>query len=481
MGKESKMSPDTDRVFFAAGHGLYSFHVDSGVFNRSLYYNLLLQPSLVAPDHFFLQDGHIIDHLNSGDAGNTWIEIALKNGWLIPYLRDGRKSFAEALDVYVKGGLKGCDQESPMVAEHLDSLKIPRKCEWNSRENSVRFRRQFQALLDGLPDQLPQYARCYGGKYEAFLKRSGEWRYSDVKRAREIADDHECLPVSFLVDAAGERLFPEATEKFGDIGKLLAAIGKDTPDARQRYEDTKLFFVMACEYYNGSLADSLLVCGNTPGCGEEQVVANSLGNDRGKRDDATESTAEEVETAISLPLTKDLMRTPGQTFESIRKTKEAQKYFEALAAYKSVPCDSGGGQLIESLESYSRAIVLEVGQGVRLAPWEACLRRYVPKVRNAVVEVSRHVPEVLPWLAAADVAIRGLGHQEYSSLYGIGALLVTQLPDAVLAILPEPRRTREEFDVRAQKNRPGVGIGPDVTWPAPQSVDPTRMTEDGKK
>ena len=64
----------SNSVLFTAGHGFYQFAVQRTTVDRSLYYNLLLQPSLAIPDHYFLQ--------------GTWLKNALAASttpWQIVY------------------------------------------------------------------------------------------------------------------------------------------------------------------------------------------------------------------------------------------------------------------------------------------------------------------------------------------------------------------------------------------------------------
>lgn len=44
------MATDSPATLLTAAHGFYQFAVPQDVFDRSLYYNLLLQPTIAIPD-----------------------------------------------------------------------------------------------------------------------------------------------------------------------------------------------------------------------------------------------------------------------------------------------------------------------------------------------------------------------------------------------------------------------------------------------
>ena len=48
------MATDSPATLLTAAHGFYQFAVPQDVFDRSLYYNLLLQPTIAIPDHYLL-------------------------------------------------------------------------------------------------------------------------------------------------------------------------------------------------------------------------------------------------------------------------------------------------------------------------------------------------------------------------------------------------------------------------------------------
>jgi len=357
------MNPE-EMVFFTAGHGFYQFHIDRKTYQRSLYYNLLLQPHLAAPDHFFLQGRFVVEHLAERKGRDTWLEIALRNGFLVPFFREGHTSFSRILRTYRSTNLKGFTSSAEDIAERLDGT-FDSKLKWDSHDNSVRFRKKFESFLQAPPPKLLDHVHVDFLDYIGFLERSKRRYLIDIALARERANDHDSLPISLLLQATTDRLFGAGVKNLFGVDELLAEMYR-RQFSNEGIRDIRILFTLACEYYNRTLAESLLAAANSPRwCG--YLAALDLAGAQGTAEkEADESIAhsENIKEVITLPVLRVLRKTSGDVLLTIRRRPAAKRYFESLVAWKRDPSDPNCDCLIDAIIRYAEVIRYEVGSKV---------------------------------------------------------------------------------------------------------------------
>jgi len=444
------MSQD-ERVFFTAGHGLYNFHIDSYTFDRNLYYNLLLQPALVAPEHFFLQGHYIIEHLGGRRSKDTWLEIALRKKFVIPFFRSNVDTFGEALVHYRETGLKGFTPEADQAADYLDTVITPevRKERWNSTGNSMRFRKKFEAIFRGPPPIMPEHGEVYCADYYAkFWADSEEWRNQDIKTAKKRAKKAGALPISVLLQATADRLFGEKKVDVRDVRHLIEKMA-DQESLKKLVPDVKIFYLLACEYYNRTLADSLLAASNTPRW-SPYISALDFNTSSNKHSAESNPRGKQFpKTTISLPAIKVLQKCSGDVLASIRETDAFDRYCEALLAWKRDGLETQCERLTAELLVYANVIRKKVGEAVgHKATSENFEPRFLPKL-SGIVDFLDKVPDfVLVGLCCTDAPA-----VVKTASFGIFCLKkVIARPSAA-----------ETVEVTADSDYPGVHIWPDVT------------------
>ena len=127
-----------DSALFTAGHGFYQFAVSRDAFDRSLYYNLLLQPSLAIPDHYFLQGNWIGAHLEDYPGRDSWLETGLRNGFVTPFFRRENSSLSDLLAVMEGSDRRGFSDHASLIAERVDRTPFQART-WSSSANSLTF------------------------------------------------------------------------------------------------------------------------------------------------------------------------------------------------------------------------------------------------------------------------------------------------------------------------------------------------------
>jgi hypothetical protein len=86
--------------------------LEQGDFERSFYYNLLLQPPLAMIDTAFFIVDHVEHHLaRRREFGQSWLEAAVECGALIPVFRRGT-NFTENLSALKRDNFTGLSDQS---------------------------------------------------------------------------------------------------------------------------------------------------------------------------------------------------------------------------------------------------------------------------------------------------------------------------------------------------------------------------------
>lgn len=170
-------------ALFAAGHGFYQFALSRQAFERSLYYNLLLQPALAIPDHYFLQGEWLGDHLDDYPGRDSWIESGLRNGFIAPHFRREASGLADLLALMEGSDRRGFGSRARDIAERLD--RVPFKAaHWSSAANSAGFGVALKSYLSA--DEPPMMELSIDpDDFASFWLRSREWVGGELDIAAE--------------------------------------------------------------------------------------------------------------------------------------------------------------------------------------------------------------------------------------------------------------------------------------------------------
>ena len=362
-----QMSP-SDSALFTAGHGFYQFAISRELFDRSLYYNLLLQPALVIPDHYFLQGEWLGRHLADYPARDSWLENGLRSGFVLPYFRRESSTLSDLLTSMEGSDRRGFGSTARKIAERIDRTPF-RAGLWSSAANSASFGR---ALRDHLGAGEPPVLQMpvEPSDFVTFWQRSREWLDGELALASERSATvlgSEGVLLSQLIQVSGERLLGPGCGRINDIDELLVRVRAEVGSAAER--DLRAYYTCVCELYNRSLADTILAAPNSPRW-DQFTAAMDLWRDgmfdAGDQTDAAPGPADvEFDVPIRLPWPHHLRSVSGDVLLEIRGSQASDRYFESLAHWRKAPHDTVlQDELAEALHRYSRVIMKKVGQDV---------------------------------------------------------------------------------------------------------------------
>ncbi|MFF0468142.1 hypothetical protein ACFYPX_12045 [Micromonospora zamorensis] len=449
----------SDSVLFSAGHGFYQFAVSRSAFDRSLYYNLLLQPALAVPDHYFLQGRWLGEHLDGYPSRDSWIESGLRNGFVVPCFRRESSSLSTLLGLMEKTDRRGFSERATDIAERLDRTPFQSRY-WASATNSRSFGIAFMRYMTA--DDPPILdLRVDPDDFIGFWSRSRVWIDQEIANGLERSSDKigsDGLLLSQLIQVSGERVLGADCGRISSVEELLKRVRTEVGTIAER--DLRAFYTCACELYNRSLADTITTAPGSPHW-NYFIAAMDLWRDEILHDEAgpggvSRPAAEEMDVVIRLPRVSHLRRVSGDVLLAIRRSSACERYFESLAHWRLAPHRHAlRGELVEALHNYSAEIRRQVGKDVGFLG----LR---PQFISSATDVSS-VIEKLPGLVQGFLAVGATAATtaatggQVSPLVPIGLFSLFCLQ--TVAKYHSPSQSIEA----GISNRAGVRIYPDVT------------------
>jgi hypothetical protein len=384
-----------DSALFAAGHGFYQFAISRSSFDRSLYYNLLLQPSLAIPDHYFLQGRWLGDHLAQYSSRDSWIEIGLRNGFVTPYFRREGSSLSELLAFMEGSDRRGFSAEAQRIAERIDRTPFTAS-HWSSVDNSALFGAALTSYLNA--EQAPMLETGLDpDDFAGFWNRSREWIGQELAITSERSSTllgSEGILLSQLIQVSGERLLGDDSGRIESVSELLLRVKTQVGATAER--DLRVYYTCACELYNRSLANTILTAGNSPRW-EPFVAAmdlwrNNLLSGEADAGGVVGHPDELIDVSIRLPRPAHLRLVSGDVLLTIRRSPACERYFEALSHWRRAPTDQIlRDELVNSLRRYSGEITKHVGKEVGVLGFRP---HFISKVSD-VSEIVEKVPGVV--------------------------------------------------------------------------------------
>lgn len=358
---------DLPHSSFPAGHGFYQFAVPRRVFERSLYYALLLSPGLAIPDHYFLQGSWMGAHLSCYPARDSWVETGLREGIVVPYYRMESTTLSNLLDYMEKADRRGFGRNAHAIAERLGRTPS-RPRHWSSSTNSASFGQAFSHYLKAdAPPMLE--TRVDPDDYLGFWRRSREWIDDELERAFERSTDllgSDGLLLSQMIQVSGERLLGNDCGRIESVDDLLARAKSQVGPEAER--DLRVYYLTACEIYNRSLADTMLVSANSPRwtryVAAMDLWRQDLLTDAAEGNDGA-MTDIDLNEVIKLPRPAHLRRVSGDVLGTIRRSKACERYFESFEHWRKSPnSEVLQADMVEALRKYSTEIGKQVGKEV---------------------------------------------------------------------------------------------------------------------
>jgi hypothetical protein len=207
MLDNSELTPN----FFAPGVMSHHVSLERGDFERSFYYNLLLQPPVSILDTAFFIVKEMEEQYNA-PVGVTWLEAALEVGALIPIFRDGH-SFREVVAKLKSDHFTGLAPNAENIARVLDSHGVKEFRRFPSRSvfhmgRSLGDRLQHLFLQREAP-VLSRFPDRTMLEINDFWDRTVSWRHEWIETAISARDYQEHgLRLSDLYLIAAKTLDP---------------------------------------------------------------------------------------------------------------------------------------------------------------------------------------------------------------------------------------------------------------------------------
>lgn len=396
-----------DSVLFTAGHGFYHFAISQARFDRSLYYNLLLQPKLAIPDHYFLQGKWMGAHIEQYPARDSWLEIGLRNGFIVPYFRQEGKTLPAILDDMLKVDRRGFDKNARQLAERLSRTpSTPRY--WSSHANSKLFGEGLSHYMKSTePPMMDMGAGLDPDDFCGFWERSRAWISDELAQGYERSTkllSTEGMLLSQMIQITGERVLGPECGKIRNITDLLTRTRLSR--GSQAHSDVRSYYTLMCELYNRSLSDTLFTARNSPKW-RYYVAALDMWREQLALGNLATSSAHlgnvfDLDIVIKLPKLAHLRRVSGDVLLSIRQSPACERFFESLVSWKTQPTSATlCGELVDALARYSEIIVDQVGGSVGLMG----LRPQFVSRASDILELVDRTPQFFQGL----IAVAGAG------------------------------------------------------------------------
>lgn len=452
----------SEPTLFTAGHGFYQFAISRNAFDRSLYYNLLLQPSLAIPDHYFLQGERLGAHLDDYGSRDSWVESGLRNGFVVPYFRREQSNLSDLLTFMEDSDRRGFGHRAREIAERIDRTPFQAR-HWSSAANSASFGTALKHYL-GAGEPPMMELSIDPDDFVGFWARSREWVDYELEVAAERSSTllgSDGILLSQLIQVSGERLLGPECGRIGNIDELLSRVNAALGTTAER--DVRVYYTSLCELYNRSLADTILTAPNSPRW-EQYVAAMDLWREdvltaQGDASGVAE-TSSEIDVVIRMPRPQHLRSVSGDVLLAIRKSQACERYFESLSYWRATPQDENlRDELVNSLSRYSQEIIKQVGKDVGVLGLRPQFISKASDVSQAIEKVPGVVHGFLAVGTAAGTAGAAAGSASpllptaLFSLFCLRAVAKYYAPSQEVEISMAPRR--------------GVRVRPDITISRP--------------
>ena len=444
-------------TLFTAGHGFYQFAVSRSAFDRSLYLNLLLQPKLAIPDHYLLHGRWLGQHLALYPSRDSWLEVGLRNDFITPFFRFADTSLEDALVRMQKGDRRGFDPSALEIAKRLDRTPFSSE-HWSSPQNSANFANISNQYLAGPTAPVALELEVDPDDYLGFWARSRAWMPDELRIARERSSEElgdDGLLLSKMIQVSGERLLGSKCGRIDSVEALIHQVRDAVGDSAAG--DLEVYYTIAAELYNRSLADILRLAPNSPRW-KPYLAALDLWHedliDAAKRQSADRDPSIDMEIRLTRP--EHLHHVSGDVLKSIRAAPTAERYFESLSAWRANPQETTiREEMVATLKRYSQTIRSMVGK-------EVGMLGLTPRFISNATDVSR-VLEKAPGVVQGFLAVGGTAATAGAAAGAASPVLPGALFSLfVLQTVAKTRLPTKKVDVSITPQS-GLRVFPDVT------------------
>lgn len=243
-------------------------------FEEMLYHSLLLEPGIVIPDIFFFNSPGISAHVLGDSPGpQTFLELGLKEGYVIPALRQDVTNFRDVLKYLRKQDIRGMlpDRDTERIAYRLQANQREGLSDmiWPSAMSSSYEDLLVNALQD--PMNPPGFGQSVGVS-DSYWSITERFRRDAINEARELEYARNAglsnaygVRRAEIIEAVGRRLnVLSSGEKVIDSDEVLqryeARLGSRESE---EYKATCAFFEWLDELYHLNQSNRMSVRGGT--------------------------------------------------------------------------------------------------------------------------------------------------------------------------------------------------------------------------
>jgi hypothetical protein len=258
-------------VLFSPSVPAHHVALKPGDLDTGLYYGLLLEPALGFLDSSFFMIPTFEHHVKAARQlgyGESWLEMGLKKGAIIPLVREEVSSFDRMLDVLLRDKYVGVSEKQRDFANLLRS-KVAQTRLWPAPEQygfgselakrvSEVFLSQVAPLAKGLPSAVALEAM-------GVWAETREWREAWIPRAIEnrkrLSGPGHGLRLMDVIQVAGRDILGDDTANILSVDGLFKVARKAfAKDKRKQALLQKLLVLLDHEWLNN-------FCGGMTKCG----------------------------------------------------------------------------------------------------------------------------------------------------------------------------------------------------------------------
>lgn len=377
MNIEKTLSPN----FFAPGVMSHHVSLEPGDFERSFYYNLLLQPPVSILDTAFFIVKEMEEQYRA-PVGFTWLQAAVKAGAIIPIFREGN-SFQEVVSKLKSDNFVGLTPDAQNIASGLDAHGIKEVRRFPSR-SVFHMGRSLGEQLQGLflQREAPVLSRLPDRALyliSEFWDRTASWRRRWIETAvsaRDYARDGLRLSELYLI--AARTLDPEGGSKITN-GQDVLAVARRALDDPMLVQDVRALLILMDLVWQQNFRTGMRKSGVAMGLClprwhpllsyfDLDIMPPTGVSAIDQDSDFEPADALDVELTIELPTLSALKKTDGNVFTTIWENGAA--YRKALHSWRQMPTRNNYRFLANEIGQYSEIIRRAVQSGTPLQKFD---------------------------------------------------------------------------------------------------------------
>jgi hypothetical protein len=321
-------------------------------FETRLVHGLLLEPGLVMPDAYFFSSVNLKEHVFENGRGNiSLFEAAMKEGLIVPALRQPANSFKEVLRYLRTQQLQGFYDDLDLLASRLsqsrdlDSIQML----WPARMG-VRYDELMQLCLHGRPPS---------GVDSQIWELTDRLRHEAIDEARRITrlrPDGDGLRRGDVIRVAGSILgvFDLADKRVIDRVEVLSRYAGQVGSESVEYCAAKEFFDWIDEIHRVNTARSLGARSSIFASAPDTLAVLQKAMPSASGGDQQQSSNDEIDVVIKIPSVRRLLAWPP---DAILDARNFGKDWRAAATiFMEKPSDGTRHQAEKALECYEKAL-----------------------------------------------------------------------------------------------------------------------------